>query len=239
MQIDRVIRIAVCDDRQADLEKIAAMSSEILREAGAVYSIAEYETGASLLDALQKGAHYHIFLLDVMMEGMDGIELAAELRRQENKNAIIFISINREMALCGYEVSAARYLAKPLDPSKLKEALLHCLQSWQAKKEILLPTEQGQHRTSFPDIQFVEAFDRGTRFILADEIVESRLKFSEAEAMLPKSDFLLCHRAFLVNLACVKTIRNYEFTLKSGRIVPIGKGRYSEIHKRFVDFITN
>lgn len=89
------------------------------------------------------------------------------------------------------------------------------------KKEILLPTIRGKHRTSFTDIQYVEAFDRGTRFVLANETVECRLKFNEVEALIPKSSFLLCHRAYMVNLSCIKYIRPYEFSLKSGETVPI------------------
>ena len=41
--------------------------------------------------------------------------LAAALREKGDHTAIIFISSNLEMALRGYEVEAARYLAKPVD----------------------------------------------------------------------------------------------------------------------------
>ena len=49
------------------------------------------------------------------------------------------MSSNREMAMRGYEVSAARYLAKPL-----REALLYCCKTFCEKKEILLPTSKDQ-----------------------------------------------------------------------------------------------
>lgn len=215
------------------------MAKDILNEADILYSASEYENGKSLLAAIQSGERFQILLLDVMMNELDGMELAALLRKQENRTAIIFISSNREMALCGYEVSASRYLAKPLEREKLEEALLHCYQAWQEKKEILLPTDQGWHRTSFTDIQFVEAFERGSRFVLADKTVETRLKFKEVEAMLPKAAFLLCHRAFIVNLSCVSGIRHYEFVMKRGDIVPIGKARYSEIRKQLLRYISD
>lgn len=137
------------------------------------------------------------------------------------------------------QVSALRYLAKPLEEDKLKEALMYCCKVWQEKKEILLPTVKGRYRTSFSKIQFVEAFDRGTRFYLDGEIVDSRMKFSEVEKWLPKSAFLLCHRAFIVNLPWVKSIRNYEFTLTGGKTVPISKNRYSEVYKSFVNYISD
>lgn len=239
MPTEATFRIAVCDDMESDRRQVTDMAEQILQEAGIFHSISKYESAKALLADIEGGAQFQVLLLDVMMDEMDGMELAAALRKQKNKTTIMFISSNREMALRGYEVSAVRFLAKPVEMDKLKEALLYCCSVWQEKKEILLPTDQGKRRTSFADIQYVEAFDRGTRFVLAGETLESRLKFSEVEAMLPKPAFLMCHRAFVVNLACVKYIRNYEFVLKNGMIVPIGKARYAEINRKFLDYLAD
>lgn len=239
MSTESELKIAVCDDIQTNCAQIIGMTKQILQDAEILHSVSGYESARRLLTDIQNGAQFHILLLDVMMDEMNGMELAAELRKQQNKVNIIFISSNREMALCGYEVSAVRYLAKPLDEDKLKEALFYCYRIWQEKKEILLPTDKGKHRISFADIQYVEAFNRGTRFVLANETVESRHKFGEVEAMLPSSAFVLCHRAYIVNLSCIKFIRPYEFLLRSGETVPIGKGRYSAIRKKFIDYIAD
>lgn len=120
------IRIAVCDDERKACIEISSMAKKILQEENIPYSISVYENASGLLKDIQNGVSFQIFLLDVLMDEMDGIELAAELRKQKNKAAIIFISITREMALKGYEVSAARYLEKPLNEEKLKEALMYC-----------------------------------------------------------------------------------------------------------------
>lgn len=89
------------------------------------------------------------------------------------------------------------------------------------------------------NIQFVEAYDRGTRFFLTGETVETKLKFSETEAMLPKSMFLMCHRAYIVNLALTKGVRQYEFRMKSGAVVPISRYRCNDVNQAFVDFMTD
>lgn len=89
------------------------------------------------------------------------------------------------------------------------------------------------------DIQYVEAYDRGTRFFLTNETVETKLKFGETEALLPKSMFLMCHRAYIVNLALTKNIRQYEFIMKSGTVVPISRHRYNDVNRQFVDFVTD
>lgn len=242
MSVDNELRIAVVDDMEQDRVLIAAETDAVLRSAKITHSIDCYADAGALLGAIRSGKKYTLLLLDVLMDEMDemdGMALAKELRDRGNNTAIIFISISQEMACRGYRVDAARYLVKPLDREELKEALLHCYDQWQDKKEILLPTFHGQHRTSFTDIQYVEAYDRGTRFFLTNETVETKLKFSETEALLPKATFLMCHRAYIVNLALTKNIRQYEFIMKSGTVVPISRYRYNEVNRQFVDFVTD
>lgn len=69
-----------------------------------------------------RGGYYHLLLLDIIMPEQDGMALARQLRQQEIKTSLIFISNSREMALKGYEVNAQRYLVKPIDESLLREA---------------------------------------------------------------------------------------------------------------------
>lgn len=239
MPTNNQLKIAVCDDNTLDCIEIINQSKKILEEEKISHSIAAYNNAKALLADIQKGETFQILLLDVMLNEMDGITLAKELRKMRNKAAIVFISANREMALSGYEVSAARYLGKPLEEKKLKEALLYCSRNQQEKRELLIPTAKGKCRISVTEIQYAEAFERGTKVTLQSETIECRLKFSEMEAMLPKPTFLLCHRAYIVNLSCVKYIRNYEFELKNGQIIPIGKGRYSEIQKKFISYLSD
>lgn len=238
MSIDTELKIAVVDDIDSDRTVILKTTKDILDLADIPNSISCYPGGRALLDDIYAGKKFHLLLLDVLMDEMDGMELAKALRDQGNQTMIVFISVSQEMARRGYRVEASRYLVKPLDREELKEALMYCYEKWQAKKEILLPTHQGQYRTSFPDIQFVEAFDRGTRFALIDKTVETKIKFSEVEGMLPKSTFVLCHRAYIVNLAQAKHIRQYEFTMSGGTVVPISRLRYNEVNRKFVEYFT-
>ena len=229
-------RIAIVDDLEEDLMRIQEMTIRILQDANIPHHISCYGNGMELIRDLRSGRAYHLLLLDVLMDEMNGITLAGELRKQGNQTTIVFISSCQEMARQGYKVKALRYLAKPLEKDEVQEALMTCHREWQAKKEILLPTDYGQYRISFSDIQFAEAFDRGTRFVLGSETVETRMKLSQVEGMLPKSTFVQCHRAYIVNMAHTRRISQYEFLMKSGVTVPISRLRYPEINRLFVQF---
>lgn len=233
----QTISIAICDDESADLAEMETITSELLEAEGISCDISRFGDAGSLLSAVNGAETFDILLLDVMMENLNGIELAAALRKQGNDTAIVFISINREMALLGYEVSAVRYLAKPIQREKLREALLYCCRTYLTQKEILLPTAEGQRRILVSDVIYIEPWERGTRLVLVDGECKTGSKISELERLLPQEKFVYCHRTLLVNLAFIQTIRYCELTLKNGQVLPISKYRQAQMKESFMRYL--
>lgn len=231
------LQIAVCDDEAADCRLTADLTREILSAEGISYTISGYTNAAALLEAVQKGARFHILLLDVMMDGLDGLSLAAALRALGDSTAIIFTSSNRELALRGYEVSAARYLAKPLQTDQLREALLYCYQTACAGREIFISTEKGQSRLAPADILYVESWERGSRLQLTSGPIVTSERLSEMAERLPQRSFTFCHRTVLVNLAYVRHLRPREIELSDGSTLPVSKYRAAELKKRLLAYL--
>lgn len=231
------LRLAVCDDEAADRARIEQMAGAILHEESIAAEIAGYESAAALLAAIRAGRAFDVLLLDVMMEGMDGMALAAALRARHEDAAIIFISSNREMALRGYEVAASRYLAKPVDPEKLREALLHCRAAWSGRSALALPTASGQSSVAHAAVLYAEARERGVRLHLGGEILEVRLPLSQVAAMLPEGQFACCHRTLLVNLVKARHVRYCELGLRNGECLPISKYRLAQFKSAFLHYL--
>lgn len=231
------VSIAICDDEPDDLNELEDMTKELLEANKIFCGISRFGDAVSLLSSIENGAKFDILLLDVMMKNLNGIELAASLRSQGNDASIIFISTSREMALSGYEVSAARYLAKPVQREKLQEALLYCFRTRLAQKEILLPTTDGQRRIVISDLIYIEPWNRGTRLVLVSGECRTGAKISELERMLPKERFAFCHRTLLVNLAYVQSIRYCELTLKNGQTLPVSKYRQAQLKESLLRYL--
>lgn len=115
--------IAICDDEQMDREQIQKLTQKICESEAIPIKIVCFENAQELFLSIRSGGgDYHLLLLDIIMPEQDGMALARQLRQQEIKTSLIFISNSREMALKGYEVNAQRYLVKPIDESLLREA---------------------------------------------------------------------------------------------------------------------
>ena len=229
--------IAVCDDNDMDREQVVRLTQGYCRKEGIDCLVTAYDSASALLSAMEGGEKYHLLLLDVMMDHLNGMGLAVTLRRHKDDTAIVFISSNREMALQGYEVSARRFLSKPLNIDKLHEALACCYRLYQDNRAVLLPTAQGLRRIAPADILYVEASERGTRVFLSNGRIDTSLRIFEYESILPQKQFILCHRAFVANLAVVQSIRRYELELTDGTVVPVSKHRFAFVKDRLVEYL--
>lgn len=235
----QLFNIAVCDDERADKEEIAGMTEEVCSEEQIGSDISCFESAETLLDKIKEGNRYDMLLIDVMMSGMGGMELAKVLRSENEKAPIVLVSYNREMALQGYEVSAARYLAKPLDKGKLKEAILYCYEQNRKNREILLPMNGSMKKVAPKDIYYIEIVGRKSRIRLEKEEWDVSISFGELEKMLSGQGFIRCHQSFLVNCRYVRSFRTSSMELTDGRSVPVSKHRIKEVRQAFFDYMKN
>jgi two-component system, LytTR family, response regulator AlgR len=64
-----------------------------------------------------------LVLLDIHMPGLDGTQLAAQLRALPDAPAVVFVTAHAEHALRAFELDAVDYLTKPVKRDRLQAAL--------------------------------------------------------------------------------------------------------------------
>lgn len=235
-----VFRIAVCDDESQDLKQIVQNTEGILEQEGISAQIDAFESSQELLDALRKQDHgYQLLLLDVVMEELNGMDLAEKIRQLGEEVSIIFISSSRDYAMMGYQVEAARYLEKPVKEDMLREALLFCWKRCVRKKELLVNTGKHMRKIPLDQLIYAETSGRGTLLTLRGETVWVKISVSELEQELIQPQFWRCHQSFLVNLSYVENLKRYELTLKGDLTVPVSKLRYDSTRNALFQFVSD
>ncbi len=106
------LRIAVCDDEQAECE----LMEKYIREWAACRAyqalVLSFSGGEALLQAFfQKG--FDLVLLDIQMQGTDGMSAARRIRAADPDAGIFFVTGYEDYLAEGYEVEAFRYLKAP------------------------------------------------------------------------------------------------------------------------------
>lgn len=234
---NHIFNIAVCDDEPYSLEKISEMTKNICEKESIKSNISCFKNGKELLDEINNGKEFDLLLLDVMMPQQNGMELAEFLRKGLFDGSIVFISSNKEMALRGYEVSAARYLAKPIEEERLHEAILHCFGQVQTKQELLIPINGGTQRLKTEKIMYIETQGRGCHIVMEQDGYVTAMRISELEEKVSEQGFIRCHQGFLVNMRFIVVVRATEVELMNGIHIPVSKHRIQEVRRQFFSWM--
>ena len=229
--------VAICDDEATSLQICRILTEQILEEEGIEYEISTFEDMRVMTEALcDEKAEYDVLLCDILAVGMNGIEAAKELRRLGEKLPIIFISSTAEYALDGYSVNALRYLQKPIDIEKLREALKEAYQISQSMDVLKFQVADRFYKIPFSEIEYLESRGRDTDIITETETISVHMKFSDMEKKLPANQFLRCHRSYIINLAQAKDLARYRFLTKQGVEIPVSQLQYNETKRRFIKY---
>ncbi|GHG31326.1 DNA-binding response regulator [Deinococcus indicus] len=105
-----------------DDARIAQPTLGALREAG--YAVTWAQTGPEGLEAAALG-EFPLVVLDVMLPGMDGFQVARELREQGVDSAVLFLTARGELSdrVQGLDLGGDAYLVKPFAMPELLATL--------------------------------------------------------------------------------------------------------------------
>lgn len=114
-------RVLICDDER----EIADMVARLMEREG--FSCTVCYDPLSALDAM-RNATADLAILDIMMPGMDGYELARRIRGFSNAPLIFLTAKDEEVdSVLGFAVGADDYVTKPFRPRELAMRVRACL----------------------------------------------------------------------------------------------------------------
>ena len=234
-----MFRVAICDDEMTSLLINKTLTEQILEEENIEYEITTFEDMLTMIKGvMDEDADYDLLLSDILAVGMNGIEAAEEIRRLGDKLPIVFISSTAEFALDGYRVNALRYLQKPVQMDKLKEAILEAYANVGKKKKDYLSFQVADrfYKINLDDIIYLESMGRDTHVVTKTETIVVHAKFSDMEKQVPANRFVRCHRSYIINLSEVKDIARYRFLTKNDVEIPISQLQYTDVKKDFIAY---
>lgn len=218
------INIVICDDNADDLKMLCGLTDEYITLRGlygeticfsAPEEVLRYSENVGDDDVI-------IYLLDVIMAGVDGIELGRKIRERDKSSAVIYISASREYSLDAFSVHAFSYLIKPYSREKLFSELDEVLNHVETEaRKLTIKTVDRTVVKPLSDIVAVEYFDHRLIFHLTNgETIESiyrKPRFDvQVEELIKTGAFLKVSASFLVNCQNIQGIKADEFIMCDG-----------------------
>ena len=229
-------RIAICDDEAIFAKSLSSIVKKIMEELNLPYQLDLYLSCDQLWEvALDKPDAYQLLLLDIIMDGTDGMELARKLRNIGSSVTIAFITSTPDYSLQGYEVQALHYLLKPVDESTLKKIIQ--LDYPRKMRNEYLTVKEGTNirRLNTNSICILETKGRKVAVYLAAETILVSAKLSELECRLPMDCFMRCLQSFILNMDQVAELRYGEAIMADGRSIPVSRAYLHKIQKAFLE----
>lgn len=236
-----MLKIALCEDEAVQREIAVMLLREYLdQRPGLTGKVLEFASGRALLDALKSQGPFDLYLLDVVMPEMTGIDLGVRLRRQDPEAVIIYLTAAAEYALNAYEAQPFDYLLKPVEREHLHQVLDRAVERLGNRRNACLSvkTREGMRRVLLDEILYAELADRAVRYHLAGgaevDSVTLRGSFQAAAApMLADDRFVLCGASFVVNLYYVAAVERSALRLSSGENIPLPRGSAAGARRRW------
>lgn len=234
-----LMKIAICDDDRNELLHIQTLLDLYAQERQVDLIIKEYYSSFELASAAANET-FQLYLLDVLMPVLNGMDLAREIRLTDKAADIIFLTSSPEFAVESYTVKASNYLLKPVQEDILFQALddIFSKQFNEMGASIVVKTSIGVHKIHLASLVYVEALNRKVIYHLKNgEQMTSTEKFnSVCDSLMKQPEFMLPHRSYLVNMNYIRSITATDMHLQGGKIIPLAQRRVSEIKKHYLAF---
>ncbi len=231
------MRIAICDDNRECLE---ILERGLHKKQGENDRIETFQSGEALLSVYARGnGGFDAVFLDIEMEGMDGIEVANQIRATDTQVLIIFVTNHTRHMQRSFVCQPFRFLVKPVTEEALQTVYKEiCIKLSDAPGAFLFHENKVRIRLFCDDILFFESRghwvlihkkDGGTHKIrkTMDALLES----------IDKNRFCRVHRAFVINMNFVYQVGNTELILHGyDKPLPISRMYKKEFLDSFANF---
>ncbi|MDY5910637.1 MAG: LytTR family DNA-binding domain-containing protein [Inconstantimicrobium porci] len=193
-----------------------------------------FVSAEAFLFEYSKDMAYDILLLDVEMREMSGIDLAKQIRAENNKVEIVFVTSHFEFIGEGYEVDALHYIVKPVSVTKMMSVLSKAAEKLAiAPASVLISCNNEMIKLYEDDILYVEAFlhyicihTKSNEYRLKEKISNFENKLSDV--------FYRTHRSYLVSLRHIVKISRTTIYIDNGCEIPLARGKYDDINRAFI-----
>ena len=218
-----MLHIAICDDEARYVQQMENFTREYLRaRPGLSGQVHTFQRGQELLCRVDEAGGFDLYLLDIIMPGLNGIQTGRQLRQLGGGGEIIYLTTSPDYAVDSYSVRAFFYLLKPLEKGRLFQVLDAAVKKLDDRrsKAVLIATKDGPRRLLLDQILYVERVGRSLRYFCSGGAVDSlslRVPFHAAvEPLLADPRFCQCGSSFAFNLQHVTGVSGQEVLLDSG-----------------------
>lgn len=235
------VKVAIIDDRNEDRMQVEEYLTKFFAQFHYLISlkVVHFESGEEFLSEFKKG-EYALIFIDQYMKEISGMEVARQIRMEQDEAVLVFVTTSTESAVEGYKMRVAGYLVKPFTYEQFTESLISIhMKQLEENQFICIPFAKDHEKILLKDILYCDVQKHYCYIHLkTNGYKKIRMSFYQLKEILePYPQFLTCYCGCVVNMNEIKRITPLAVELKHGERIPFRKKEYSKIMKIYSDFI--
>jgi len=237
-----MLKIAICDDLAEDRDRVNGYVKEYVETRHVDAEIHVYDHPDKLLVEAEK-LRPQLYILDIVMPMVTGIEAAREIRWNQKEAQIIFATSEPSYALESFDVNPINYILKPVDKEKLFDTMDLAINhiDLSEEKSIVIKNKTGLYTLFLKDIMYMEYRNHVVSYHMmnGDVIPTSTMRIGFAEYLRTNHTgmgLVQCHESFAVSIPAIDKLGRTDITVRNGEMVPVSKSKYEEVSKAYLNY---
>ena len=233
-----MLRIAICDDSIEAIERLERQFDNI-SATQLKYDYDIFYDPQSLLTYQQENSiTYLLYILDIEMKTMNGIDLATRIRQYNQKALIIFLPSHSQYVFDVFDVITFDFVVKPITSDKLISILKKAYNYLDMTKKLFSFSYKKNHYSIYCDeIIYFEKSKRGLFIITEGEKYYCNMTVAEVWKQLDNIFFAHIHSSYIINLAYITEISCDEVILKNDIHLRVAKSCRHTIREKHIQYL--
>lgn len=228
------MRIAICDDEENWINALKELLNEYFFNKHIEYYTSTFVNGSELINTPEE---YDIIFMDYQMDGLNGIETARQIKRQNNNCTIIFVSSYPDIAIDAFEVDAYRFLIKPINKEKLFESLDAHRKKMERDDYLVIKSRTETTSIKESEIIFCEANGKHSVIHTINGSINVLKNIKEIERQLSDEKFFRCHKAYIAAFAHIRTFDSNHIVFDNGTEAFISRNYFPAFKAAFHEYV--
>ena len=213
------IRIAICEDDQAEREYIRSLVLAWGEEKEKSCQVDDYASAEQLIFSFDNQFPYSLYLLDIQMGQVSGMELARKIREKDKTAVIVF-------------------LIKPVKEEELFALLSRATEELATRQEVFFVLEQGSEvlKISYEDIWYLESSGHYIDLYYDNRKIQWKASLGSVQKEFEKNGFVMARRGTLLNLRKIAKVGRTECIMDNGKCVAVSRSQYKKVNEAFIEY---
>ncbi len=214
-----MLKFVVCEDKQETLEQMSHIVTKVMMNYDMEYKIEKFtEYNNKFKEVINDKFNLKIYILDIELSLVSGLEIASEIREEDDDSPIIFVTAHSECKndIFYSRLNAIDFISKyNRYQERLEETINYILQKMYKNKTLTFSYNHVFSKILFREINYIEKAPLQNKCII--HLSSGEEKYITKSIVKLKEDlgpmFYQTHKSCVVNVENIRDIEFSKFTI--------------------------